>query len=293
MNAINHPALDPVVRKNLDFRLDEVPRFWFDNDPFKTRLFDALSLTFPDGERYFIQCVRLFQNQIEDPELANRVKDFIQQEAQHGISHDKMNKILINQEMPIEKYIRQVNQRFKHALKRYPNTFNIAITASCEHLTALMATTFFSEKSTMQGAHSFVRGLFAWHSIEEMEHRDVAYDVMVDVAKTSNIVRYTALILVTIMMFGFTMQRTHGLLKQDGFTRIERAKMFKEGLKWLLGQKGILTLKKQDYLDWFKPNFHPSQHPIIRQYQTWVDMLEETGDPILAGEAFWQAGLDD
>ena len=161
MNALVKYQVDPVVRTKLDFKLDEVPRFWFGGDAFRTRMFDALSLTFPDGERYFIESVRLFRDKITDPDLKQRVADFIRQEAQHGISHDKMNKILIDQGMPIEKYIRQVNQRFKHALKRYPDTFNIAITASCEHLTALMATTFFSEKSTMQGAHPFVRALFA------------------------------------------------------------------------------------------------------------------------------------
>ena len=289
MNAYLQHQVDPVVRKNLDFKLDQIPRFWFGGDPFRTRMFDALSLTFPVGERYFIQSVRALRDRITDDELQQKVTDFIQQEAQHGISHDKMNKILIDQGMPIEKYIRQVNQRFKHALKRYPNTFNIAITASCEHLTALMATTFFSEKSTMQGAHPFVRALFAWHSIEEMEHRDVAYDVMVNVAKTPNAVRYTALILVTMMMFGFTMQRTNGLLKHDGFTRVERIKMFGHGLKWLIGRKGILTAKKPEYLDWFRPNFHPNQHPVIQQYQVWIDALANTQDPIHAGEAFWQA----
>ena len=70
MNAAMNSSLPPIVRKNLNFHLNEVPRFWFDNDPFKTRLFDALSLTFPDGERYFIQCGRLFQDQIQEPELA-------------------------------------------------------------------------------------------------------------------------------------------------------------------------------------------------------------------------------
>ena len=289
MNAYLQHQVDPVVRKNLDFKLDQIPRFWFGGDPFRTRMFDALSLTFPVGERYFIQSVRALRDRITDDELQQKVTDFIQQEAQHGISHDKMNKILIDQGMPIEKYIRQVNQRFKHALKRYPDTFNIAITASCEHLTALMATTFFSEKSTMQGAHPFVRALFAWHSIEEMEHRDVAFDVMVDVARTPNTVRYTALILVTMMMFGFTMQRTNGLLKHDGFTRVERIKMFGHGLKWLIGKKGILTAKKPEYLDWFRPNFHPNQHPVIQQYQVWIDALANTQDPIHAGEAFWQA----
>jgi hypothetical protein len=29
---------------------------------------------------------------------------------------------------------------------------------------------------------------------------------------------------------------------------------------------------------------------VIHQYDVWVKTYEETHDPILAGEAFWQAG---
>ena len=71
-------SADMQVRKNLDFQLEEkMPRFWFGGHPFKTRVFDALSLTFPDGERYFISSVRLYRDQITDPELQAKVKDFI------------------------------------------------------------------------------------------------------------------------------------------------------------------------------------------------------------------------
>ncbi len=69
--------MSPIVRTQLDFKLDEVPRFWFGGDPFLTRMFDALSLTFPDGERYFIQSVRLFRDQIQDPELSNNVSPIL------------------------------------------------------------------------------------------------------------------------------------------------------------------------------------------------------------------------
>ena len=86
MNAPLKTTVQPVVRTNLDFKLDEIPRFWFGGDPFLTRMFDALSLTFPDGERYFIQSVRLFRDKITDPDLQKRVADFIRQEAQHGLS---------------------------------------------------------------------------------------------------------------------------------------------------------------------------------------------------------------
>ena len=289
MNAKLSPTPHPTVRHNLDFKLSEIPKFWFGDDPFRTRLFDALSLTFPDGERYFIQCVRLYRDHIQDPTLQKRVTDFIQQEAQHGIAHHKMNQILIAQGMPVEHFIGQLNQRFRHLLKRYPAQYNIAITAACEHLTALMADAFFHDQTTMQEAHPFVRALLAWHSIEEMEHRDVAYDVMQKVAHTSNAIRYIALALVTVLMTCFTLQRTHGLLKADGFTLRQRCQLFAHGLPWLFGQRGMLTRMKKPYLDWYTPNFHPSQHPIIPQYQTWLDHLEKTQDPIEAGQAFWQA----
>lgn len=291
MNASLQHQVDPVVRTNLDFKLDLIPRFWFGGDPFKTRMFDALSLTFPDGERYFIQCVRLYREQITDPDLQQKVADFIKQEAQHGIAHDKMNQILMDQGMPVQKFTQHVNQRLGHALKRYPKQFNIAITAACEHLTALMADAFFSEKATMQDAHPFIRALFAWHSIEEMEHRDVAYDVMIKVAYTPNALRYSALALVTILMFGFTMQRANGLLISDGFSVLERMKMAAKGLPWFFGSNGILARLRPEYLDWYSADFHPSQHAIIHQYQTFVDELAKTNDPILAGEAFWQAAL--
>ena len=291
MNALVQHQVHPVVRSHLNFKLDEIPRFWFAGDPFRTRIFDALSLTFPDGERYFIQCVRLFKDQISDPELQQKVSDFIRQEAQHGIAHDKMNQILIEQGMPVKKFIAHVNQRFGHALKRYPKQYNIAITAACEHLTALMADAFFHQKATMQDAHPFIRALFAWHSIEEMEHRDVAYDVMTQVGHTPHAIRYTALFLVTILMLVFTLQRTNGLLKADGFSLNQRLQMLYKGLPWFLGKEGVLTRMKNQYLDWYKADFHPSQHAIIQQYSVFVEILEKTQDPIAAGDAFWAAAL--
>ena len=62
------------------------------------------------------------------------------------------------------------------------------------------------------------------------------------------------------------------------------------GLQWLFGKQGKLRKMQSQYRDWFKPDFHPSQHPIIAQYDVWLDTLAQTGDRIQSGEAFWQAG---
>ena len=49
MNAKVQFNVDPVVRNNLDFHLENMKKDWFDNDPFKSRFFDAVSILFPDG----------------------------------------------------------------------------------------------------------------------------------------------------------------------------------------------------------------------------------------------------
>lgn len=289
MNAIVQSQIEPVVRTHLNFKLNEVPRYWFGGDPFRTRMFDALSLTFPDGERYFIQSVRMFRDQIQDPDLQQRVADFIKQEAQHGMAHDKMNQVMRDQGMPVDAFIRRLDKIFKFELTKRSPQYNIAMTSAAEHLTALMAETFFSQKQTLQDAHPYVRALFAWHAIEEMEHRDVAFDVMKQVGHVPETTRKFALAFTTVMMLGFTTYRADVMLKHDGFNRVERLQMMTKGLPWFFGKKGILSRMRQQYLDWFNPNFHPSQHPVIAQYDVWVNTLAETSDPIAAGEAFWQA----
>ena len=292
MNAPLQHTVSPVVRRHLDFKLDQIPRFWLDNDPFRSRMFDALSLTFPEGERYFIKSVRLFRAKINDPALQQRVTDFIQQEAQHGIAHEQMNQQMKLQGMPVDQFIQRLSQVFKHDLTYRSPQFNIAMTAAAEHLTALMAETFYSKKATLATAHPYVRALFAWHAIEEMEHRDVAFDVMQQVAHVPENLRKFSLILISLLMFNFTLYRTQVMLKQDGFTLIQRIKMTAHGLPWFIGKKGILSSMRTAYMDWFKTDFHPNQHAVLDQYQVWVDTLAATGDPIAAGDALWQAASD-
>ena len=63
-------APEIVPREKLDFGLDgDIPRFWLDNDAFKTRFFDAMSLIFPPGEKFFMVTVRDFRDRVTDPKL--------------------------------------------------------------------------------------------------------------------------------------------------------------------------------------------------------------------------------
>ena len=92
-----------VPRQNLDFGLDgDIPKYWFGGDVFKTRFFDAMSTIFPEGEKFFIYCVRDFKDQVTDPQLAQDIKDFIRQEAQHSMVHNQFNDRLKQQGIDVD-----------------------------------------------------------------------------------------------------------------------------------------------------------------------------------------------
>lgn len=291
MNAKIHFNVDPVVRSNLDFHLENMKKDWFDNDPFKSRFFDAVSILFPDGERYFIESVRQYRDQIQDEKLKLHVADFIRQEAQHGIAHTKMNQVLEAKGLPAHQIAKEGKLIFDWMSNNLSSRLNVTFTAAFEHLTALMAESFFGEKRTFAHADPYVRALLAWHSIEEMEHRDVVYDVMMQVGDVPEWMRKMVFPFAIMHMMGFSLVRTEALLRHEGYSVSARIKMFAQGVPWLLSKQGLGKNKKQLFA-WLKKDFHPSQHPIIAQYDVWVNVLAETHDPIQAGQAFWEAGRE-
>lgn len=130
-------------REKLDFQLGSgIPRFWNGGDAFKTRFFDAMSLTFPVGERYFISTVRAYGDQITDPHLLQEVKDFTRQEAQHGMVHTAFNAMLEKQGLNVAWTQRFLDRKFKFQLDWWSKAFNLSYTAAAEHMTAMMCTTF-------------------------------------------------------------------------------------------------------------------------------------------------------
>ena len=114
----------------------------------------------------------------------------------------------------------------------------------------------------------------------------MAFDVL-KIAKVDEKTRKKALLIASTMMLIFNSYRTNEMLKVDGYSALERFKLFGRGLPWFFGKQGKLSKMKEQYLDWFKTDFHPSQHPIIQQYDVWIDTLQQTQDPIQAGDAFW------
>ncbi|MDO9005317.1 MAG: metal-dependent hydrolase [Aquabacterium sp.] len=281
-----------VPRENLDFGLDgDIPKYWMDNDPFKTRFFDAMSTLFPMGEKFFITSVREFKDQITSPKLQQEVKDFTRQEAQHSLVHRQYNERLKKQGVEIDSINEQLETRlFVDAFKLTTPLQRLAVTSALEHLTSMMCTSFFERRELLDKSDARVRALYAWHAIEEVEHKAVAFDVLTQVAKAGYWQRNLAMLTVS---FGFPLTVSkimNHMFKVDGFSRWQRVGMWAKGLWWFYKPGGLFMPTLGYYLAYYKPGFHPWKVKEMPSYGTWLQTFQRTGDPIAAGNALHAAG---
>jgi len=281
-----------TVRKDLDFGLDsdDIPRYWVAGDPFVTRVLDAVQSTFPDGERYFIASVRAFKSQITNPDLLREVQDFMQQEGQHGMVHSRYNERLRRQGINIDAFTKRTKVICNRRLEKFSPEYNVAVTAALEHFTAMMADLFFAEKLVLEGADYRVRAMLAWHAIEEMEHKAVAFDVMQQVAGVKYSQRALAMTHIALLFSLYCFVAPWFMLRMDGFSRTERLKMYGKGTLWLFGpRRGIFTRLVPMLAAYYKPGFHPNKMKTVHNYSNWITAYGANGDPLQAAEAMYEA----
>lgn len=273
-----------VPRNDLDFGLDgDIPRHWFGGDVFKTRFFDAMSLLFPEGERYFIECVRDYRGQVTDPELAEQVRHFIFQEAQHGMQHTRFNNRLAEQGVAVDKILAYNKKILRFFRKHLPKKLTLAHTAAVEHLTAIMAHGFFERQSMFEDADARMRALYMWHGIEEIEHKAVAFDVMTRVAKVNYLVRCFALLWGSVLFPFYTFRIMRHMFDVDGIEH--RGRLWLRGLRWLYGPGGLYPPLMKHYFSYYLPGFHPWKKGRMAQFEQWQSVYRDTGDPIAASNA--------
>src|SRR4051812_44791243 len=85
-----------IPRRRLDLAFDPaaVPESFYAGDPALTQVWAALSLVFPDGERFFVESVAHYRDRLDDPELSRAVKGFAAQEGMHAREHAAFNAML-------------------------------------------------------------------------------------------------------------------------------------------------------------------------------------------------------
>ena len=245
---------------------------WHSTDPFKTAFFNALSLTFPVGEKFFIDSVRAFQRDVTDPKLTQEIKGFIGQEAIHRREHMKYNEIMCQKrgyqgdafEAMLQARIDERSDSSRYA--------RLMETAAFEHLTAILAYALLTDEAFLEGADPTLTEMWRWHAIEEAEHKAVTFDVYKTVGGDMERLRQ-ALPYVTGQFLKDLLDGTWMMLKATGDHR--NPMVWLRGLNWLFGTTGVLRKLYPAWKDFDREDFHPWDHDTKDIIESWKETSEE------------------
>jgi uncharacterized protein len=254
-----------IIRRDVRFALppDRI-NDWHAQGPAVTQLFNAMSLLFPAGERFFIDAVRHYRDQVADPELAQQVAGFIGQEAMHTREHIEYNDLLERAGLPAVE-LDAFNWAFVARMRRiFSSRRHLAATMALEHYTAMLAHRVLKEPQHMVGGEAAYTQMWQWHALEETEHKSVSFDVWRAVFKPSlygYFVRCSAMLTCSLtfwsMLFGFHVTLLRHYRRRTG--KIGLGNLWRL-LKFVWGPQGMIPSMALDWLSYFRPGFHPWHH---------------------------------
>ena len=237
----------------------EAPRWWYGNDPVGTAVMNALSLTFPEGERFFIQAVKRFSADLP-PALSRDVRAFTAQEGAHTREHMAFNDLVARSGYDIAPIEALVQKRLGKARER-PEKLQLAATVALEHFTACFAHLALKDARLLQDVPPALARLWQWHAIEEIEHKSVAYDVFMHATRDLSpwkrwAIRRWAMGLTTLLFLTLVRRASLMLLQQDGITGLPaRVRLW----RWLWRKPGLYRRILGDYFAFYGAGFHPWQ----------------------------------
>lgn len=258
--AADRPHERLVVRRLLVDLDSPIPRRWAGGDAFVTAFFDALSMSFPVGEQFFIDAVRAGVAALppqlpvtERTRWQDEVRGFVGQEATHRRIHERFNAHLEAQGRR-----NAWGPRAQARLARLAGTdprHALAITAANEHFTALLARHLLAYPRWLDGAEPRLRTLWLWHAAEEQEHRCTAFDLYRALGGDERWRRHWMRV-VTVYLLLDAWRQTLANLRADGALASWRT--WRSAARFFLGRDGLLRHTFGAWRAWFRADFHPS-----------------------------------
>ena len=246
-----------AVRKLL---IDLAPAFeqrWNGHDAFRSAFFNALSMSFPVGEQYFMDSVRAGIKTLPEEHqqrLATEVQGFVGQEATHRRVHG-----LFNAHLEKQGFTNELERRAALRLKQNAHRdvrVHVGATAATEHLTAIFADWMLRHPEALEGAEPRLQTLWLWHSAEESEHRSTAFDVY-KTMKGSEEWRIKIFRYITVTFLSDVTRQTVRNLWHDG--SLFKWSTWRSGYQLLLSKDGMFRGNYALWRAYMEPGFHPRQ----------------------------------
>ena len=274
---------DEVKPRDLHFEMNNVPKYWMNNDPWTTHWWNALLAAVPDGERWVMQSVRKNLVKLSDEKVRKAGIDFIKQEHYHAREHDIMNKAVMAHGVSVDK-VEAAFKRMRTLLQKVlSEDMQLSTMAAAEHFTGTISAVFVEHPEIFKDFDPALGAMIAWHMIEETEHKSVTFDVYQD-AVGSYSKRIAGMVLMTGIFLAISEYQRLVLVAKDGHLFNWRSAI--KGLKFQFAKPGFMSLLIKHYLPYYSPNFHPWDHDNRAQLRSWKDTFEATGDTMKAYKAF-------
>ncbi len=234
---------------------------------------------FPKGEEFFVASVRRHRDAVKDmPELRAQVKGFIGQEAMHSREHRHLNNRLHELGYNTVRADDMIGRICAKVLKMRPRRLAIAATAAAEHYTGLLAETALDHEPTRKilFGQEAVEPLICWHALEELEHKNVAFDVMV-ASGGRYPVRAAGFFVTTTALAGYVAVEWGRSVWQDRgkITRAHRRRFRRN----LVRQRLISVHFAVEAFKYLKPGFHPDDTDTDALIEKWRIELADIAGP--------------
>jgi uncharacterized protein len=248
---------DLVVRRLLVDLQTPIARHWCGGDAFRTALFNALSMSFPVGEQFFIDSVRDGLKALP-PERRERfeaeAQGFIGQEATHRRLHGLFNEHLERQGL-VNSWAPRSLERQKLLRGKDPRV-GVAITAAFEHFTAILADWLLRHPQAFGDTEPRLATLWLWHSAEESEHKTTAFDLYQALDGSVEWRRTWFRRVTTLFLRDITSQTISNLWHDGSFWKW---RTWRDAGRFLFGRDGLVRLTYGPWREYLRADFHPSQ----------------------------------
>ena len=253
--ATRMPRGGPIRPRHPTFDLEEaLAGDWNGGSAFRTAFFNAMSLSFPSGERFFIDAVREHEEGLRDPALREAVRGFIGQEAVHRRVHAAYNETFCRRRgYDLDELEGPFLEGVRWSEENVSPLGRLAATVALEHLTAILAAALLDSRSgSLAGADPRVAELWRWHAVEETEHKSVAFDVYAVSGGCPKRLRQT-LKYATFNFLRDNFRAIRTMLRHDG----HGPEVFAGGMWHLFGWPGILRRLIPEWATFLRRDFEP------------------------------------
>lgn len=269
------------VRK-YDFNIAEfLQTQWHGGDVVKTSFFNALSSIIPKGEYYIIMSLREYIIGARKgtfhltPDVMEEMESFVKQENHHKKIHETYNQTLQLKGIDIATSENRM-QKFITNLDKSDAIRKCAITAAFEHFFCSLGIAVIKNSALLEGAHPEAKNLFLWHSLEEIEHCAVAYNLYNVISNNNYFLRINLYFRTIYIVCREVTRNAFIMIKKE--TGASKLVLWKRGLCYLFNPKGIFWSMIGNLLKYFSPGFNPLKNKNLYAGKLGLEKLEQNLD---------------